>query len=95
MQTTHRLPRTLRYAAAAILLAGLGIWFATGRHVGWTQTSVVSIQKDEITGIDFPVRRDAFIAGVEIPAAAAGLAAGLTALSLVLARRRPTSPVAA
>ncbi len=95
MQTTHRLPRTLRYAAAAVLLAGLGTWFATGRHLGWTQTSVVSIQKDEITGIDYPVRRDAFVAGVEVPAAAAGLAAALVGFSFVLGRRRSPSAVAA
>lgn len=93
MTTTRRLPRNLRYAAAAVLLAGLGTWFATGRHVGWTQTSVVSIQKDEITGIDYPVRRDAFVAGVEIPAAAAGLAAALAGLGFFLGRRR--APAAA
>ncbi len=87
MQNRSRLPLALRGAAVAVLLAGLGTWVATGAHRGWTQTSAVTMQKDEITGIDYPVRRDAFVAGVEIPVAAAGLAAVLAGLSFVSRRR--------
>lgn len=90
MQNRSRLPLALRGAAVAVLLAGLGTWVATGAHRGWTQTSAVTMQKDEITGIDYPVRRDAFVAGVEIPLAAAGLAAVLAGLSFV-SRRRPVA----
>jgi len=78
MKSTTRFTRGLRGAALALLVAGLGAWTATGAHFGWTQTSAVQMQRDEITGIDYPVRRAAFIAGVEVP-----LLATLTAAVLV------------
>lgn len=82
-----RTTRSLRLAALLVLLAGLGTWLATGRHVGWTQTSVVSVQRDEITGIDYPVRRDGFIAGLEVPAFATVLATVFASSSWLLQRR--------
>lgn len=70
----------LRLVAFAILLAGVGTWAAAGARLGWTQTSIVTQQRDEITGIDYPVRQAAFRPGIEIPflalAAAGALAAG-------------------
>ena len=86
--TTPRLSRTLRYSALTVLLAGLALWFSSGARLGWTQTSVVSLQRDEITGIEYPVRRDAFVAGVEVPLAALGAAGALAIASWVVARRR-------
>jgi len=82
-----RTTRSLRLAALLVLLGGLGTWFATGRHLGWTQTSVVSLQRDEITGIEYPVRQPGFIAGVDVPAAATALALTLAALGWSLQRR--------
>jgi hypothetical protein len=87
MKTKLSQVRALRVSAFVILLAGLGLWAHSGARVGWTQTSVVTLHRDEITGIDFPVRRRAFIAGVEVPVlatAAALLVAGLS----VFAQRR-------
>lgn len=81
------LTSTLRIAAVAVLLAGLGTWLATGAHPGWSRTSTVTMQRDEITGIDYPVRRDEFVAGVEVPLAGLG-AAGLIAALSFLPRRR-------
>jgi hypothetical protein len=95
MKHRSTLARTLRAAAVVALLAGYGVWLGTGAHRGWTQTSVVTLQKDEITGIDYPVRRDAFIAGLEIPAAATGLAALLGALSFLAGRRPASAPAPA
>jgi hypothetical protein len=83
MKPTTTFVRPLRHAAAIVLLAGLAVWAFTGAHTGWTQTSVVEIRRDEITGIDFPVRRDAFVAGVEVPLGAGGVAAFLVALSFL------------
>ncbi|MBC7772450.1 MAG: hypothetical protein H7210_08150 [Pyrinomonadaceae bacterium] len=86
-KTKSSFVRALRVSALVVLLAGLGIWAAGGARVGWTQTTVVTLQRDEITGIDFPLRRRAFIAGVEVPVlaiAAALLVAGLS----VFAQRR-------
>lgn len=86
----HLLPsaRLLRLAAAAALLAGLGTWLASGAHPGWSRTSTVMMQKDEVTGIDYPVRRAGFVAGIEVPLAGIVAAGALAALSL-LPRRRP------
>lgn len=83
MQTPFRLTRGLRVAAVVLFLTGLGLWAGGGGHVGWTQTSTVTMQRDEITGIDYPVRRDAFLPGIEIPLVAALTAAALAGLSLI------------
>lgn len=87
MNPTHPLSLALRLAAAATLLTVLGLWIATGAHRGWTQTSKVVLQHDEITGIDFPVREKTFVAGVEIVLAGAGFAAALAGTSLFTNRR--------
>jgi ABC-type transporter Mla subunit MlaD len=88
MQSTNRLSLVLRLTAAAVLLTVAGVWAATGAHLGWTQTSKVVVQHDEITGIDFPVREKTFVAGVEVLAVGAGFAAALAAASVFTNRRR-------
>ncbi len=88
MQITRRLILSLRSVSAAAFIAVLALWLATGAHRGWTQTSKVVVQHDEITGIDYPVREKTFVAGVEILAAGVGLAATLAGASIVADRRR-------
>jgi hypothetical protein len=83
MKSTTRISRALRGTAIALFLGGASIWFFTGAHFGWTQTSAVTIQRDEITGIDFPVRHAAFVAGIEIPILAAAVAAAAAGLSFL------------
>jgi len=90
MNFITRRTRILQGLAALILIAGLVTWIGTGAHVGWTQTSAVTMQHDEITGIDYPVRRDAFVAGVEVPVAAAGLAGVLLAVTFLPRLRHST-----
>lgn len=80
-------PTFLRAAAVALAAGGLGVWVATGAHRGWTRTSEVELRRDEITGIDYPVRRDKFTAGIEIPLASLGGAALLAGLATLT--RRP------
>jgi hypothetical protein len=87
MKTKLSLVRGLRVFAVVVLLVGLGLWARSGARLGWTQTSIVTLQRDEITGIDFPVRRDAFVAGVEVPLLAAAVAIGAAGLSLLAQRR--------
>jgi ABC-type transporter Mla subunit MlaD len=87
MKTKLSVVRVLRVSALGILLAGLGLWARSGSRLGWTQTSVVVVQRDEITGIDFPVRQSAFVAGIEVPLLATVVALGAAGLS-VLAQRR-------
>ena len=75
--------RSLRTLAAIVFIAGIGAWLASGARVGWTQTSTVAMQRDEITGIDYPVRQAAFVAGVEVPVLASALAATFAAASFI------------
>lgn len=83
MKSTTRISRTLRATAIALLVVGVGIWIGTGARVGWTQTSAVTMQRDDITGIDYPVRHAAFVAGVEIPVLAAVVAAAFAGMSFI------------
>jgi hypothetical protein len=78
--------RFLRLAAALVFLAVVALWAATGAHRGWTRTQVTEMQRDEITGIDYPVTRDRFVAGVEVLALGAGAAAALFAASFLVGR---------
>lgn len=87
MQNTSRSTLALRTIAAVSLLSVLGVWAATGAHLGWTQTSKVTTQHDEVTGIDFPVREKTFVAGVEVLAVGTGFAAALAATSVFVQRR--------
>lgn len=84
---TPILSRGLRVSALAVLLAGATLWISSGARLGWTQTSVVQLERDDITGIDYPVRRDAFIAGVEVPLAAVAVAGALAGLGWAARRR--------
>lgn len=80
----------LRVLAVALAVGGVGVWLATGAHRGWTRTSEVEMRRDEITGIDYPVRREKFTAGIEIPVAALVGAAALSVIARVLRpRERP------
>jgi ABC-type transporter Mla subunit MlaD len=78
----------LRVVAALLFLGGVGLWLKSGARLGWTQTSVVTMQRDEITGIDFPVREKAFIAGVEVPLIATAAAASTLALAWLATHRK-------
>ena len=87
MKSKSSLIRALRLSALIVLAGGLSVWAGSGARLGWTQTSVVNMQHDEITGIDFPVRRNAFVAGIEVPLLATAIAAVAAGLSLVAQRR--------
>lgn len=87
MQNTSRSTFALRTISAVVLLAVLGLWAATGAHLGWTQTSKVTTQHDEVTGIDFPVREKTFVAGVEVLAVGVGFAAALATAGVFVQRR--------
>ena len=86
---TNRISRFLRSSALAVIATGLGVWVATGAHIGWTQTSVVTMQHDELTGIDYPVRAAAFRPGIEVPLLATATAAMLGGIAWVAGRREP------
>jgi hypothetical protein len=74
--------RILILLALVVAVGGLGVWFATGAHRGWSQTSVQTMQLDEITGIETPVYEDRFVAGVDFLGATLLGAGALAASSL-------------
>ena len=86
MKKNH-LSRVLSWVALSVVAAGLSVWLAAGARVGWTQTSIVAMHQDEITGIDYPVRHAAFRAGVEIPLLATATAVTLAGVGYVARRR--------
>jgi len=89
MKTTHRFPRILAAIAAGVLLVTIGVWAATGAHVGWTKTSAITMHHDDVTGIDYPVTRPTFVAGVEVIAVGVAAATTLAGASLVTRRLSP------
>lgn len=84
---TNRFSRFLRWSALVVVAAGFTVWVAAGARIGWTQTSVVTMQHDELTGIDYPVRAAAFRPGVEIPLLATATAAMLGGIAWAAGRR--------
>ena len=86
--TTSILSFSLRAAALTAFAIALGTWAGTGAHLGWTQTSIVRVQHDEVTGIDYPVRQDAFVAGVEFLAVGVAASAALAGVSFLPQLRR-------
>ena len=81
--------KALLSAALVIALGGSVTWFATGAHRGWSQTSVPTMQVDEVTGIETPVYEDRFVAGMDFLGAAL-LVAGALAISSYLIRKSKT-----
>lgn len=86
MKSTTRITRALRSSAVALFILGIGVWVGTGARLGWTQTSAVTMHHDEITGIVYPVRQPAFIAGVEIPLLGGAIAAALAGAGMLYRR---------
>lgn len=87
MKSITRLTKALRVTATLALIATTATWLATGAQVGWTQTTLTTLQHDEITGIDYPVHRAGFVAGVEVLAIGTFAAAALAAASVFSQRR--------
>ena len=75
--------RILSWVALVVFAAGILVWVAGGARLGWTETSVVVMHHDEITGINYPVREPALRAGVDIPLLAIATAAALAGLGYV------------
>ena len=82
-----RLPLILSRIALGVFVAGTSIGIAAGARVGWTQTNIVAMHHDEITGIDYPVRQAAFRPGVEVPLLASATAATLAGIAGIARRR--------
>lgn len=85
--SAHRAALLFKFGSIVLALATIALWLGSGAHPGWTQTSVVELRLDEITGIEYPVRHDTFIAGVEVLGSGLGLALLSAALGFIIAGR--------
>ena len=79
--------KLLRITALLVLLVGAAVWFATGRHTGWSRTSSTRMEKDPVTDLEYPVVEKKFTAGVDFLGACLLAAGGLGAVSF-LARKK-------
>ncbi len=83
------LPLILR-ATAALLLAGVVIWWIVGgAHRGWSMNRVPINKTDEITGIAYVEYEDRYVPGLEFLGGGAGAAVLLFGLSFLF--RKPHS----
>jgi hypothetical protein len=92
MSSPSRFSRRVWIAAAVVFAATMGTWLGTGAHRGWTRTSVEVMQHDEVTGIDYPVAQEKFIAGYEVLAGGIGLTLALAGVGYLLGRRATRGP---
>lgn len=76
--------KRLHLVALIVEVATLAFWLMSGAHWGWNQISVIEMQIDEIIGLEYPVRHDAFVARVEVLGAGLLPAMTLSADSSVL-----------
>jgi hypothetical protein len=79
----------LRAAAVLLVVVGGGFWFFGGMHLGWTKTSVQTMQKDPVTEIDYPVIEKRFVAGVDFLGGFLALAGALWGASLFARSGKP------
>jgi len=68
--------------SAVVAIATFAVWASGGFHTGWSQTQIPVTGMDEITGIEFTVYEDGFVAGLEFLAGGLFLAALISVISL-------------
>lgn len=55
----------IRLLALAVLISTALFWFTQGAHTGWTQRYVTRVEVDAVTGIEYPVKEERFVPGVD------------------------------
>ena len=77
-----------RLLALFVLSTCLSWWWFSGADMGWTKTYVTIPATDEITGIQYEVKQEKFVPGVDFVAAGIGLSFGIFAASFLLSPRK-------
>ena len=57
---------TLRIIALCIAAISLAGWAALGANRGWTKTTVDHKHVDTVTGIEYPIRENRFVPGIDL-----------------------------
>ncbi|NDG70192.1 MAG: hypothetical protein EBY32_02605 [Proteobacteria bacterium] len=78
-----------RLLALFVLSTCLSWWWFSGADMGWTKTYVTIPATDEITGIQYEVKQEKFVPGVDFVAAGIGLSFGIFAASFLPSPRKP------
>ena len=85
---TSPLRTVTRLLALFILSTCLSWWWFSGADRGWTKTYVTIPATDDITGIQYEVKKEKFVPGVDFVAAGIGLSSGIFAASFLLFPRK-------
>ncbi len=56
----------LRWVALVILILGFSVWGFSGFHWGWSKSTVTEMKMDEITGLEYPVKANTMVFGLEL-----------------------------
>ena len=80
--------RIIRLAALGIALVSLLLWLAFGANRGWTKTTIDRPQTDSVTGIEYPVREQRFVPGIDLLGLCWMVAALLLGVSLIPMSRK-------
>jgi hypothetical protein len=77
-----KITKILKVVSLLILLITLISWIFTGASTGWTKTSVSTLEIDEITGLEYPVHKEALVIGLELLALGIALSASVFTISI-------------
>ena len=82
--------RTLaRLLALFILSTCLSWWWFSGADMGWTKTYVTIPATDDVTGIQYEVKKEKFVPGVDFLALGTCLSFVIFATSLLFSTKNP------
>ena len=82
--------RTLaRLLALFILSTCLSWWWFSGADMGWTKTYVTIPATDDVTGIQYEVKEERFVPGVDFLALGTGLSFVIFATSFLFSTNNP------
>ncbi len=95
MSSVHTSPGNrrlqLRLAAAAIALAALMIWVATGANLGWSKDQIALKKTDEVTGIEYIEYQKKYVPGIEFLGIGLAAAGAIAAASFFI-RKQTSQP---
>ncbi len=78
-----------RLLALFILSTCLSWWWFSGADMGWTKTYVTTPATDEVTGIQYEVRKEKFVPGVDFVVTGIGLSFVIFATSFLFSAKDP------
>ena len=85
--------RVLRIIALCLTVASLAAWAALGANRGWTKTSIDHKQVDAVTGLEYPIRENRFLPGIDLLAFCWMSAAVLFCGSLIPLQRKQRTTI--